>query len=146
MKTFGKAQFLILGRFSILLSLSGCGGTQLECDSLETRNSVVKIIADDSNNALVNYAANNSGAVAVMMGNAMEADRLKIFETAKRGAVYKLGDTIHMASRERATHAVTCSVALDVTVGDTTAQKEVVFRVEQTMDGKRFVSVDPFLF
>jgi hypothetical protein len=146
MKTFGK-QFLILGYFSILLSLNGCGGMKLECGSLESRNSVVKIVADNNNNKLVNYAANNSSAVAAMVGDAnTEADKLAILETAKRGAVYKLDDTILMKSRDRAGHAVTCSGALDVTVADTTAQKEVEFRVEQTRDGMMLVSVDPFLF
>ncbi len=58
---------------------------------------MVKIIADDNNNALVNYAANNSSVVAAMVGSAnAEADRLMILETAKRGAVYKLDDTIRM--------------------------------------------------
>jgi hypothetical protein len=120
-KTFVKAQFLVLGYFSILLSLSGCGGAELECDSLESRKSVVKIIADDNNNALVNYAANNSSVVAAMLSNAnAEADRLMIL--------------------------VTCSGILDVTVADTTAEKQVDFRVEQAADGKMSVSVDPFLF
>jgi hypothetical protein len=40
-----------------LLLLSGCGGAEPECDSLDTRNSVVKIVSGDSNNALVNWAA-----------------------------------------------------------------------------------------
>jgi hypothetical protein len=31
-------------------------------------------------------------------------------------------------------------------VGDTTAQKEVEFKVEEGTDGKRLVSVSPFLF
>jgi hypothetical protein len=35
---------------------------------------------------------------------------------------------------------------LDVTVADTTAEKQVDFRVEQAADGKMSVSVDPFLF
>jgi hypothetical protein len=75
------------------------------------------------------------------------AEKLAILEEAKRGAVYKLDDTIRMKSRDRAAHAViTCSRALDVTVADTTAQKEVEFKVEQTTDGKMLVSVDPFLF
>jgi|ERR1035437_2061649 hypothetical protein len=147
MKTFGKEQLLVLGCFSVLFSLSGCGETELECGSLESRNSVVKIIADDNNNRLVNYAANNSSAVAAMMGDAnVEAEKLAILEKAKRGAVYKLDDTIRMKSRDRAAHAVNCSGSLDVTVADTTAQKEVEFKVEQTTDGKMLVSVDPFLF
>ena len=147
MTTFVKAQFLVLGYFSILLSLSGCGGAELECDSLESRKSVVKIIADDNNNALVNYAANNSSVVAAMVGNAnTKADRLMILEEAKRGAVYKLDDTIRMNSKNRTAHVVTCSGTLDVTVADTTAEKQVDFRVEQASDGKMSVSVDPFLF
>ena len=147
MKAFGKEQFPVLVHLSVLLSLGGCGKAELECDSLESRNSVVRIIADDNNNAVVNYAANNSSAVAGMVGNAnVQADKLTILETAKRGAVYKLDDTIHMKSRDRAAHAVTCSGVLDVTVADTTAQKQVEFRVVETTDGRMLVSVDPFVF
>ena len=143
MNLFGKEQLLMLG----VVSLCGCGEIDVECDSLESRNSVVKIIEDDKNNALVNYAANNSNAVAAMIADAnVGAEKLAIFEEAKRGAVYKLDDTIRIKSRDRAAHAVTCSGALDVTVADTTAQKEIEFKVEQTMDGKMLVSVDPFLF
>jgi hypothetical protein len=35
---------------------------------------------------------------------------------------------------------------MSVRVGDTTAQKEVEFKVEQTADGKTSVSVTPFAF
>jgi hypothetical protein len=63
MKLF-REQEVLLGCFSVLLLLSGCGGAEPECDSLDTRNSVVKIVSDDSNNALVNYAVKNSDAVA----------------------------------------------------------------------------------
>jgi hypothetical protein len=147
MKTFGKEQFLVLGCFSVLLSLSGCGGNELECGSLESRNSVIKIIADDNNNALVNYAVKNSNTVAAMVGDTKsEADKLAILEKAKRGAVYALVDTTDIKSRDRAAHAVTCSGVLDVTVADATAEKEVEFRVEQTTDGRMLVSVSPFLF
>ena len=147
MKTFMKAQFLVLGYFSILLSPSGCGGAELECDSLESRKSVVKIISDDNNNALVNFAANSSSAVAAMLGNAnAEADKLVILAKARRDAVYKLDDTIRMNSKNRAAHVVTRSGILDVTVADTTAEQQVDFRVEQAADGKMSVSVDPFFF
>jgi hypothetical protein len=146
-KTFAKARFRVLGYFSVMLSLGGCGGVDLECDSLEARNSVVKTISDDHNNALLNYAANNSNAVAAMVSEAKgEADKKAILERAKRSAVYRLGDTVLMESRDRAGHAVTCSVALDVTVADTTAQKNVDFNVKQTTDGKMLISVDRFLF
>jgi hypothetical protein len=141
MKRFRKKQPLALWWFSVLLLLNGCGGAEPECDSLDTHNSVVKIISDDSNNALVNYAVNNSSSVAAMVSNTnTEAEKLAIWEKARQGAVYRLDD------RNRSTRAVTCSGLLYVTVGDTIAQKQVDFKVERTTDGKMSVSVDPFLF
>ena len=146
MKLF-REQEALLGCFSVLLLLSGCGGAEPECDSLDTHNSVVKIISDDSNNALVSYAVKNSSSVAAMVSNTnTEAEKLAIWEKARQGAVYRLDDTILTNSRNRATRAVTCSGLLYVTVGDTIAQKQVDFKVERTTDGKMSVSVDPFLF
>jgi hypothetical protein len=108
---------------------------------------VVKIISDDSNNALVNYAVKNSSSVAAMVSNTnTEAEKLAIWEKARQGAVYRLDDAILTNSRNRATRTVTCSGLLYVSVGDTIAQKQVDFKVEQTTDGKMSVSVDPFLF
>ena len=147
MKPFRKKQPLALWWFSVLLSLNGCGGAEPECDSLDTHNSVVKIISDDSNNALVNYAVNNSSSVAAMVSNTnTEAEKFAIWEKARQGAVYRLDDSILTNSRNRATRAVTCSGLLYVIVGDTIAQKQVDFKVERTTDGKMSVSVDPFLF
>jgi hypothetical protein len=146
MKRFREEQ-RILGCFSVLLLLSGCGGAEPECDSLNTRNSIVKIVSDDNNNALVNYAVKNSSSVAAMVSDTKsEADKLAIWEKARRDAVYTLDDTIRMRSRNRATRTVACSGLLYVTVADTTAQKEIEFKVEQTTDGNMFVSVSPFLF
>ena len=114
---------------------------------IDIRNSVVKIVSDDNNNALVNYAVKNSSSVAAMVGDTKsEAEKLRIWEKARLGAVYRLDDTILMNSRDRAAQAVTCSGLLDVTVADVTAQKEVEFKVKQTADGKIIVSVNPFLF
>lgn len=148
MTPFVKEQFLILGCFTGIIVLSGCGEAESDvCGSLETRNSIVKIIANDHNNGLVNYAAKNSNAITTMVGDTnVEAEKLTILENAKRSAVYTLDDTILTKSRDRATHSVTCIGVLDVTVADTTAQKEVEFRVEQMTDGKMLVSVNPFLF
>jgi regulatory protein YycH of two-component signal transduction system YycFG len=135
------------GCFSALLLLSGCGGAQPECGSLDARNSVVKILSDDDNNALVSYAVKNSSSIAALVGDAKsEAEKLTIWDNARRGAVYALDDTILMKSRNRTTRAVTCTGLLYATVADTTAQKEIEFKVEQTTDGKMFVSVSPFLF
>jgi hypothetical protein len=53
MKLFREEQ-RILGCCSVLLLLGGCGGAEPECDSSDSRKSVVKIVSDDNNNALVN--------------------------------------------------------------------------------------------
>lgn len=136
---------MVLG--SVLLSLSNCGETGPECGSLDTRNSVVKIVSDDKNNALVNFAVKNSSSVAAMLGDIKsDAEKLAIWERAKQGAVYTLDDTVLMNSRDRARRVVTCSGLLYVKVGDTIAQKEVEYEVEQTADAKMLVSVNPFLF
>ena len=116
-----------------LLSLSNCGETGLECGSLDTRNSVVKIISDDKNNALVNFAVKNSSSVAAMLGDKKsDAEKLAIWERAKQGAVYTLDDTVLTNSRDRVRRAVICSGLLYVKVGNTIAQKEVEYKVEQT--------------
>jgi hypothetical protein len=146
MKLFRKEQSLVLWCFTASLLLSSCGGAGPECDSLDTRNSVVKIVSDDNNNALVNYAVKNSSSVAAMVDTKSEAEKLGIWEKARQGAVYRLDDTILMNSRNRAAQEVTCSGLLYVTVVDVTAQKEVEFKVKQTADGKIIVSVNPFLF
>jgi hypothetical protein len=147
MKLFRKEQWLVLWCFSASLLLSNCGGAGPECGSLDTRNSVVKIVSDDKNNALVNYAVKNSSSVAAMERDTKsEAEKSAIFEQARRGAVYTLDETIGLRSRNRAAQEATCSGLLYVTVADATAQKEVEFKVKQTADGKIFVSVNPFLF
>ena len=146
MKHFQEGQ-TVLGCLPVLLLLICCGGATPECDSLETRNTVVKIVSDDSNNALVNYAVKNSSAVAAMVSNTnTEAEKLAIWEKARQGAAYRLDDTIRTNSRSNAKRAVTCTGLLYVTVEDAIAQKEVEFRVEQTADGKTSISVSPFQF
>src|ERR1700679_2836810 len=103
MKPLRKKLPLVLWWFPVLLLLSGCG-LEPECDSLDTLNSVVKIISDDSNNALVNYAVKNLSSVAAMVSHTnTEAEKLAIWEKARQGAVYRLDDTIPTNSRNRAT-------------------------------------------
>jgi hypothetical protein len=146
-KLLRKEQSLVRCCFSASLLLSSCGGAGPECGSLDTRNSVVKIVSDDNNNKLVNYAVKNSSSVAAMVGDTkLESEKLGIWEKARQGAVYRLDDTILMNSRNRAAQEVTCIGLLYVTVADATAQKEVEFKVKQTADGKIIVSVNPFLF
>jgi hypothetical protein len=138
---------MVLAYLPVLLLLSGCGGAGLECDSPDTRSSVLKIISDDSNNALVKYAARNSSVVAAMVSKAnSDAEKLAIWEKAKQGAAYRLDDAISTNSGNKAGRAVTCSGLLYATVEDATAQKQVNFKVEQSADGKVSVSVEPFQF
>ena len=130
-----------------LLLLSGCGETGPECDTPDTRNSVLKIVSDDSNNALVGYAAKNSNAVEASLNHAStEAEKSAIWEKARRGASYRLDDTISTNSRSRDKRAVTCSGLLSATIEDATAEKQVDFKVERAPDGKVSISVSPFQF
>jgi hypothetical protein len=146
MKLFPEGR-TVLRCFPVLLLLNGCGEATPVCDSLDTRNIVIKIISDDSNNALVNYAAKNSSVVAAMARNAnTEAEKLAILEKARQDAAYRLDDTIRTNSINKAKRAVTCTGLLYATVEDATAQKELDFKVEQTADGKISVSVSPFQF
>ena len=147
MKLFRKKPSLVLRCFAASLLLSSCGGAGPECDSADIRNSVVKIVSDDNNNALVAYAVKNSSSIAAIVSKTKsEAEKLGIWEKARQCAVYRLDDTMLMNSRNRAAQEVTCSGLLYVTVADVTAQKEVEYKVRQTADGKIIVSVNRFLF
>ena len=149
MKLLRIEQSVVLWCFSASLLLSSCGGAGPECGSLDTdtRDSVVKIVSDDGNNKLVNYAVKNSSSVAAMVaGTKSEAEKLEILGKARQGAVYRLDDTILLNPSNRTGQEVTCIGLLYVTVADVTAQKEVEFKVKQTADGKIIVSVNPFLF
>jgi hypothetical protein len=146
-KLLRKERSLALWFLSASLLLSSCGGAGPECGSLDTRNSLVKIVSDDTNNKLVNYAVENSSSVAAMVGDAKsEAEKSAILEKARQGALYRLDDTILMKSRNRAAQEVTCIGILYVTVADVTAEKGVEFKVKRTPDGNIIVSVNPFLF
>ena len=145
--TYFRERQTVVWSLPVLLLLSGCGGAEPECDSLDTRNLVVKIVSGDSNNALVNYAAKNSSVVEARVNKAStEAQKLAIWEAARQGAAYKLGEAISTNSKSKDQGAVTCSALLSATVEDATAQKQVDFKVDQTLDGKVSVSVSPFQF
>jgi len=145
--TYFRERQTVVWSLPVLLLLSGCGGAEPECDSLDTRNSVVRIVSGDSNNALVNYAAKNSSVVEARVNRAStEAEKLTIWETARQGASYKLGEEISANSKSKDGRAVTCSGLLSATVEDATAHKQVDFMVEHTPDGNVSVSVSPFQF
>ena len=144
MNLFGKQQPSVLWCFLILLLLSGCGDVGPDCGSPDARNSVVKSVADNKNNPLINFVVENSDSVAELLSKAADAEKSAIREKAKQDAVYSLDDTI--VSNSRTARAASCTGLLYVRIGDTTAQKEVEYRVEQTADGKTSVSVKPFVF
>jgi hypothetical protein len=172
MQRLKKKLFLVFWCSPVFVLLSGCGEEQPGCGSLEARNLVVKTVADDKNNALVNFAVENSSTVAKMIASSAaakarsakaapgeqingvsaaldveaEAETSVILEKAKEAAVYTLDDTVIVNSRNKATRTVSCSGVLSVTVEDTAAQKEVDFTVEQPAKGAILVSVKPFLF
>ena len=130
-----------------MLVLGGCGEVAPECDTPDARNSVIKFVSDDPNNALVNYAAKYSKAVQARADSAStESEKSAILQKARQAASYSLGDTIGTNSTSRDKRTVTCSGLLSTTVEDTTAQKQVDFKVEQMPDGKVSVSVTPFRF
>jgi hypothetical protein len=139
---------MAVGLLPVLLLLSGCGGPAgPECDSPDARNSVLKIISDNSHNALVDFVARNSAAVVARANNAnSEAEKSAVWDEARQGATYRLDDSILLNSRNKARQTVTCTGLLYATVEDATAQKEVEFKVEQTADGNVSVTVTPFQF
>jgi hypothetical protein len=142
---FRKQQPPMLWCLPVLLLLSGCGDVGPECGTPDARNSVLRSVADDRNNRLVNFAAENSDAVAELLSHATaETEKSAIMDKAKQGAVYSLDDVVVENSKSRG--AATCTGLLYVRIGDTTAQKQIDFRVEQTADGKISVSVKPFQF
>ncbi|WP_291684316.1 hypothetical protein [Bradyrhizobium sp.] len=106
---------------------------------------MLKSIADDRNNRLVNFAVDNSDAVAALLSHAKaDAEKAAIKDKAKQDAVYSLDDTIVVNSKSKG--VALCTGLLSLRIGDTTVQKEVDFRVEQAADGKTSVSVKPFQF
>jgi hypothetical protein len=133
--------------FAVLLLLSGCSGTESDCNSSATRVSVIKIVSDNSNNALVDYAVRKSDAVNARADAAStSADKSEILEKARRTAVYRLGDTITTNSKSKHGRAATCTATVFATVEGATAQKQMDFKVERRPDGTLSVSVTPFQF
>jgi flagellar basal body-associated protein FliL len=142
---FGRVHASALACLPVLLLLNGCGDAGPACDSAEVRSSVVRLVADNRDNPLVKFAVENSSSIAEMLGHAnAEAEKSAIRDKAKQAATYALDDNILVNSSSGRT--ATCTGVIGVSVGDTSAQKEVEFKVEQAADGKISVSVKPFLF
>jgi hypothetical protein len=145
MNLFRKQQPSGLWCLPLLLLLAACGDVGPDCATPDARNSVLKSVADDRNNRLLNFAVDNSDAVEELLSHAKaDAEKAAIKDKAKQGAVYSLDDTIVVNSKNKG--AALCTGLLYVRVGDTTVQKEIDFRVEQAADGKISVAVTPFQF
>ena len=84
---YSRKRPLILWSFPFLIFLGGCDAKP-ECDSFETRNAVLKIVSDDHNNALIEYAAKNSNATKSSDANS-EAEKSK-----QQQPLYPLGEKI----------------------------------------------------
>jgi hypothetical protein len=127
---------LVFWSFPVLILLSGCDAKP-ECDSFEARNAVLHAVSDDHNNVLGKYAAKNSTTASDASSEA---------EKSRQQPLYRLGEKIVTTSTSEDKRTLKCSGSMSVTVGDTTAAKEVVFTVQQSRDGKITVSADPFQF
>jgi hypothetical protein len=119
---------LLVCSIPLLVFSSSCHA-QPECDSIETRNAVLRFISEERNNPLLDYAAKNSSA-------------------GKESPVplYQLGQRMVTTSTSKDKLTLKCSGPLSVAVSDLKATKEVNFTVQQTSDGKLSVSVEPFQF
>jgi hypothetical protein len=137
MSYFSKPPIVFWG-FPFLIFLGGCDARP-ECDSIETRNAVLQIVADDHKNALAEYAAKNSNV-------AKSDDANPIAEKSQQEPLYRLGEQMATTSTSDNKRTLKCSGSLSVTVGDTKATKQVDFTVQQSADGKTTVSVAPFQF
>jgi hypothetical protein len=133
-----RERSLVFWSFPFLVFLSTCGAKP-ECDSPETRNAVLKIVADDHRNPLETYAAKNSNVT-----NKNNASSKAEKSAAK--PLYLLGENMVTKSTSEDKRTLTCSGYISVTVGDMKASKEVNFTVQQSSDGKISVSVAPFQF
>jgi hypothetical protein len=119
------------------LVLLGACDAKPECDSPETRSAVLDAISSDHQNALGEFAANNSTTASDASSKA---------EASRRKPAYVLGDKLVTLSTSDKKRTLKCSGALSVTVGDTKASKEVDFTVQRSPNGKLTVSVEPFQF
>jgi hypothetical protein len=137
MPSFAKRS-VVFWSCSFLIVLGGCDAKP-ECDSFETRDSVLKTVSNDHKNALGKYAAENSTA-------AKSSDTGAESERANRQPLYLLGEKIVATSTSEDRRTLTCSGSISVIVGDTKASKEIDFTVQQSPDGKLSVSVTPFQF
>jgi hypothetical protein len=114
-----------------LILLSGCGGAEPECDTIETRRAVLQSVSDDHNNPLVAFAERDSTMTAMLKDSR---------------PLYQLGQKIVTTAKKDSKRTLQCSGAISVSVGDTKATKEIEFSVQRASDGNISVAVVPFQF
>jgi hypothetical protein len=132
---------LVFWSFALAILLGGCDSKSgPQCDSSETRNAVLQAVSNDRDNALAKYAAAENSDAAKAHGDGSEAGK------SQQQPKYLLDDEMVTVSTSDHKRTLKCSGALSVTVGDTTASKEVNFTVQQSSDGKLTVAVEPFQF
>jgi hypothetical protein len=136
MRYFRERPLVVFG-LPLLIFLSGCKDQPSECDTSEIRNEVLKRVSDDPNNRLAAYAAKNSTANPAGASTASPEGEKPL---------YALGEELVTTSTSADKRTFQCSSEISVTVGGTTASKEVNFTVQKASDGKISVSVAPFQF
>jgi hypothetical protein len=114
-----------------LTLLSGCGGAESECDTIETRKAVLQAVSDDHNNPLVAFAERDSSLKAKLQDSR---------------PLYQLGQRMVTTATKDGKRTLQCSGAISVSVGDTKATKEIEFSVQRSSDGNISVAVVPFQF
>jgi hypothetical protein len=129
---------LVLFGLPLLIFLSGCEAEPpSECDTSEVRNDVLKSVSDNPGNRLLAFAAGNSTA---------NRDSASTASPEGEKPRYALGEEMVTISTSADKRTFQCSAEMSVTVGGTTASKEVDFTVQKAPDGKISVSVAPFQF
>jgi hypothetical protein len=129
---------LVLFGLPLLIVLSGCkADAPSECGTSEVRNDVLKSVSDDPGNRLLAFAAGNSTA---------NRDSASTANPVGEKPVYALGEETVTTSTSADKRTFQCSAEISVTVGGTTASKEVDFTVQKAPDGRISVSVVPFQF
>ena len=116
MDDFQKRGKIVLG-LAVVLMLVGCWGPEADCNSADTRASVIKTVSADTNNPLVKYAADQSEAVKNKLSQAKtDAEKSSILEEAVRGASYRLSERMITNSKSKIKGKVSCSGMMNATV------------------------------
>jgi hypothetical protein len=136
---------IVGSNITFLLSMCSCGQDGLDCNSAEVRDSVLRFVSGDTNNALVAYAVRTSPAVQSKVDESPgNVDQIKASE--RKSAVYRLSTNNVTTSQSRDKSTFTCSGTVFTTVTGETAQKTVDYRIQKVPNQPISVSVTAFSF